>query len=248
MLFVRKAKKHSLEWLTNANLKVGDKELRAICKRLNDLIADIYAVTQKPKYDKTIRQHNKGSRKNFRRACQLVDEMFTRYKSLLVLRLDLHYLKQYQWTAPGMHAISLETCFENRAWFIDKLPQKITHDALVGYIWKTEFKLDKSIHHHFFIFLDATKVYNAVLIGKMLGEWWERECTDNLGKYFNVTAEYPVGHPDSFVGKIRARDTLVIERLKKVGVSYLCKPDYHIRWAVESTHRLFGTSALPKDE
>lgn len=246
MLFSKAAIKHGLEHFSDADLVDTFDNVTRIARRLQKLAKVIFDRCHSPKHQVKLRRHTKASGKNYRGACLLVDHLFKKHKhGLLVIRLDLSYLRKTELCVFD-RPLTTGEIFAHRAAFIEELPDLVQDNALAGYLWKTEFKPAKGFHHHFLIFIDAKKLRQDVSIACALGEHWITSITDYRGYYKNINAEY-LGRqhePTTYVGLIRPGDQQRIDSLKAIGVDYVCKPDYLIRWVMPEGHRALGKTEI----
>lgn len=246
VLFSKLATKHGLESLQDADLVNTVDSVKGIVTRLMAFSKELADRAKSPKHQRRVRHHTRASRKNFRGACYLVDHLFRTHKrGLRVIRLDLGYKRNTQLCVFD-RALSVDEVFEHRALLIKELPDLIHNDALVAYIWRTEFKPAKGFHHHLLIFLDASRIMQDVIVARVIGEYFVNAITDQRGLYKNVNADYlgRQDEPTTYVGLIRPGDLQRIECLKQIGVDYVCKHDYLIRWVMPQGHRAFGKTEI----
>jgi hypothetical protein len=248
VLLSKAVKRYCLESFSDADLVASIDVVTGICNRLNSCIKMIQDEAQSAKFKTRLIGHTKASMKNYRGSCRFINHLLLKHKrGIRVIRLDLSY-KRKTALCEFDTKISNEEVFRHRAELIDALPELVHCNALVGYIWKTEYKIAKNFHNHLLIFIDANKLRQDVSIAAAIGEHWKKSITDNRGHYENVNAEYlgRMDEVDTYVGLIRSNDTQKIDALKRIGVGYLCKPDYLYRWKVPTTNRAFGRTEIKK--
>lgn len=237
--------KQGLEHLTREAL-VGSElhAIQALRNALNLCVNHIRTTLTAPEFQARIRKQTQASLKNQRSAFRWLDFIQKKHVRLCAIRIDLTYLKQFQWMQGGkseaaLHAVDLAECFAHRERFLRQLPTWIEHDALLGYALKTEFTVRRSIHHHVLILLDGSKLCNADLICHMLGYRWVHHVTQGRGSYFNVNANTDLNSPTCGIGDVFAHDLAKVDNLKRYVISYIAKPDHAIRWVLPRKHRLF---------
>lgn len=237
--------KQGLEHLTREDL-VGPEThgIQALCDSLNLCVNHIRTILTAPEFQARIRKQTQASLKNQRSAFRWLDFILQKNVRLCAIRIDLTYLKQFQWMQGGkseaaLHAVDLAECFAHRERFLRQLPTWIEHDALLGYALKSEFTLRRSIHHHVIVLLDGSKLCNAEVICHMLGYRWVHHVTQGRGSYFNVNANTDLNSPTCGIGDVFAHDLAKVDNLKRYVISYIAKPDHAIRWVVPRKHRLF---------
>jgi hypothetical protein len=237
--------KQGLEHLIREEL-IGreHQSIQALCNSLNSCVNYIRTTLTAPEFQARIRKQTQASLKNQRSAFRWLDFILQKNVRLCAIRIDLTYLKQFQWMQSGkseaaLHAVDLAECFAHRERFLRQLPTWIEHDALLGYALKTEFTVRRSIHHHVLILLDGSKLCNADVICHMLGYRWVHHVTQGRGSYFNVNANTDLNSPTCGIGDVFAHDLAKVDNLKRYVISYIAKPDHAIRWVVPRKHRLF---------
>lgn len=246
VLFSKLAMKHGLESLQDADLVDTVNVVNGIAARLMVFSKELCDRAKSPKHQRRVRHHTRASRKNFRGACYLVDHLFRTHKrGLRVIRLDLSY-KRATRHCEFDRPLTVKEVFEHRAILIKEFPTLIHNDALVAYICRTEFKPAKGFHHHLIIFLDASRIRQDVTVARAIGEHFVHAITDQRGLYQNINAEYlwRQDEPTTYVGLILPGDLHRIECLKQIGVDYVCKHDYLIRWIMPPGHRAFSRTEV----
>lgn len=220
--------------------------LSTCVNHLNECVAEIRQEGNSLSFKESLRGHTKASMKNYRGAMELVESLLAKRSKLLVLRFDLSYFKQYSWGSLDQHAVTHSDIFKHRAEFINHLNKVFNADVFDGYIWKTEYKIKKSFHHHFVVFLNGQVLREAITISTMLGEHWNNHITNGRGIYMNLNAIYDDSNPICGINIVNHHDANKISNLKDKVVDYLCKPDYYIRLVCNDGSRWFGRSAIFK--
>ncbi|PQA78026.1 inovirus-type Gp2 protein [Rhodoferax sp. TS-BS-61-7] len=217
---------------------------QALCNALNLCVNHIRVTLTAPEFQARIRKQTQASLKNQRSAFRWLDFILQKNVRLCAIRIDLTYLKQFQWkqaknSEAALHAVDLAECFAHRERFLRQLPTWIEHDALLGYALKTEYSVRRSAHHHVLVLIDGSKLCNAEVICHMLGYRWVHQVTQGRGSYFNVNANTDLNSPTCGIGDVFAHDLAKVDNLKRYVISYIAKPDHAIRWVVPRKHRLF---------
>lgn len=237
--------KLGLEHLTREDL-VGPElhGIQGLCDSLNLCVKHIRTTLTTPEFQARIRKQTQVSLKNQRSAFRWLDFILQKHVRLCAIRIDLTYLKQFQWkqakkSEVSLHAVDLAECFAHRERFLRQLPTWIENDALLGYALKSEFSVRRSAHHHVLVLIDGSKLRNAEVICHMLGYRWVHHVTQGRGSYFNVNANTDLNSPTCGIGDVFAHDLAKVDNLKRYVISYIAKPDHAIRWVVPRKHRLF---------
>ena len=192
------------------------------------------------KHNRQIRSHRLSERQNKNQLDERMREIAQRYARILVVRVDLAYLKSQQ------HLINIEDFYQD----INKLRDFIgnkdkSFQGLIEYAWALEQGESKGYHCHLLLVYKGYEHQNAYGIAKAVGECW-KEITGDTGCYFNC-------HDPSYleqyenkgcvgIGMIYRADTQQIENMLNT-VSYLVRPekeDQHLRVKTTKRMRTFG--------
>lgn len=180
--------------------------------------------------------------KNYQSILHYIDNLFSRYARLMVIRLDLGYRKdamidlelyQAYWQAK----YDKEHLFNNM-----RTNQIFNH--MVGYIWRLEYTEQKGFHYHLIFFFDGSKVKEDISHATMIGEYWVKSITEDSGLYHNCNL-----HKEKYtycgIGMINYYDTVLINNLKYLA-QYLVKPDDDMIAFMNSMNigRTFGRGTL----
>ena len=166
--------------------------------------------------------------KNYQSMNDYIDNLFSRYARLLVLRVDLDYKKNKDisfmntnevYEAYWQAKVDREHLFKNTR-------TNQIFDDMVGYIWKLEYGKRAGFHNHMVFFYDGSKVQQDITIAKMIGQYWENNITQGRGRAYNCNA-----HKDKYkhcgIGMINWNNFELIANLK-LAAQYLAKPDEYI--------------------
>lgn len=210
-----------------------------LLRRLQALVDAIRLEVNREGFRDWQQRRTKLTKKNTASAQRWLDHIFQRYASLLVIRIDLAYQKDFQQQERSLHAVTITEAFKHRERFLRALPKWIPQGALLGYCVKTEYTLRRSIHHHCLIIVDGSKISAHLYWAKVLGTKWAQDITQGRGDYFNVNATRDSRDPDSGIGRVSVNDTAKVFNLRHRVLPYLVKPDFLVRWVVPKKHRLF---------
>lgn len=236
--------KFKLDSLEKIDLRGPKWNVQQIANKLNACVTHIRRESQSCKFEAKRFKGHKASRKNQRGGFRWLDKLIASHARLLVIRLDLYYKKEFNLTSGHDYAIRIDDCFDQREQFVRQLPKWIHDDGLLGYMVKTEFKLRRSLHHHVLLILDGSKLRNAIGIGNMIGDRWVNDITGGLGAFNNVNMATDPASPNYAIGDLHYSNVGKIDKLKTKVISYLCKPDYHVQWAISGNHRMFLRSVV----
>lgn len=193
----------------------------------NDLV-DTIRINWKLKYHAKFYVRQKEATEREIEYCRYADALHDQYARLVVIRLDLHYKREYA------NNITVHDAIRD----LNRLYQNSRHNSIfkyrVGFIEKLEYGGNgKGIHIHAIYFFDGSKRNNPshVYIAQQIGEYWVNTVTKGLGDYWNINdkaANYEklgiLG-----IGVINSQDTKLRHNLKQRVIAYLCKIDQFIR-------------------
>lgn len=114
---------------------------------------------------------------------------------------------------------------------------------LEGFVWKLEYGGEKSYHYHCLIFLNGDKHQEDITIAREMGELWKALTIDQStntykGLYWNCNANKS-SYKYLAIGKLNARNTQMIENLRKYVLTYIAKTDYYFN-LTSTTDRSLG--------
>lgn len=182
--------------------------------------------------------------KNHQSMTNYIDNLFTRYARLLVIRIDLGYRKDID--TPFLNEEELYQKYlqakADREHLFRNMKSNTLFNHMVGYIWRLEYGVDKGFHYHFFFFYDGSAVQQDITIARMIGEYWVNVITQGRGLYYNCNA-YKDQYNYCGIGEINWNDFGLIANLK-LAAQYLAKPDEYISVFMKDIDigRTFGRS------
>jgi hypothetical protein len=158
-----------------------------------------------------------------------IDNLFSRYSRLLVLRVDLDYKKDVDVRFMNTNEVyeSYWQAKEDREHLFRNMRSNSLFDDMVGHIWKLEYGKKAGFHTHMVFFYDGSQVQQDVTIGRMIGEYWVNNITQGRGRAYNCNAKKEK-YDRCGIGMINHYDIQLIKYLKEEAASYLAKPDEYI--------------------
>jgi hypothetical protein len=105
-----------------------------------------------------------------RKVNDYIQKLFGCHSRLVAIRVDFGYREDAE--------VSYELISEHREKLLRYLRERHYGDAFAGFIWKLEYGLRKSYHLHTMIFLDGSKVQESISHGKLIGQYWIDEITE----------------------------------------------------------------------
>lgn len=171
----------------------------------------------------------KGSDRRFQaldqqeKISECVDQVLDSYRSVVVIRLDLHY------SALSQYRLRVEDVFTD----LDKLSRDIERnrifDHLIWHICSVEQGEERGYHIHTAFFFDGTKVRSDVYKARQVGRLWE-SITRGQGYYFSCNADKERYGDDLGIGVIWQGDARSQGTVHKA-MHYLAKDEdtQHLR-------------------
>ncbi|WP_416261062.1 YagK/YfjJ domain-containing protein [Gibbsiella quercinecans] len=207
---------------------------------LNNLLHQFQVESNSVKYKRKLRNFHRTSQKNHLSSLSYINELFENYSKILVLRVDLSYLKS------KYNSITAATTQIHRKKLLKSVQSHSLFQHCIGYLWKMEFGSIKGFHYHTCFFFDGNKVRNDILLARLVGVYWSQKITDGMGLYFNCNAAY---HQDdrSGIGNVHYSDNKKRNNLK-IAIKYLTKTDSIIRLTLPNNSRIFGRGEMIKNQ
>ncbi|HHJ4203077.1 YagK/YfjJ domain-containing protein [Aeromonas caviae] len=169
-----------------------------------------------------------------------VNSLFDQHAKLLVIRLDIGYHEDYY------DQLTLDHVTNDRNSYLRRIQNK--YPALVGYIWKLEYGVDRHFHTHITFIFNGAVHQQDISLGRTLGELW-KDITDNNGCYYNCQVrreEYQRWGSDG-IGMVHYSDTT--KRINLINaLSYLTKLDTQILAVLPAGRRTFGRMERPSPQ
>lgn len=162
-------------------LRLQDKH--ALPETLDDFVRELRSLGSQPEVVAQIRNSKRVERDNARSAAKLLAELRARYSKVLALRFDLEYLVDFPSLEPK--PIDEHLMKRHREAFLKLLREGPYAQHLVGYVWKTEWGLQRGFHHHVLVLLNGQNVCADIRIADDLCMRWKHEIAKGLGSFEN---------------------------------------------------------------
>jgi hypothetical protein len=244
-LFIRNVEDRHLQelaWMIHA---LSDDQVVKWVDVLNGCVESIRQEANSLKFKNTINEYHRLANKNFKELMKYISALFGHGQNsrLLVLRIDLGYLKEHLWPVGKETAVQYADVKKHWGIFLRYLKTKLPSDCMRGFCWKLEYGLEKSFHFHVMIFLDGSKVREDVTIARLIGEHWSTTVTNGKGLYYNCNA-HKEGYKSCGIGMVKHDDATLREGLEKAAL-YMTKIDYYIQMVAPGNGRTFGKGNMP---
>ena len=193
-----------------------------------------------------LKNYQRRSRKNEKQLRGLIDNVFTAYPKVMVIRVDVAYKENHSSMHGYEKELTLAQVRDHRKKLLKQINKKFG-DSLITYAWKLEYGLKKGYHHHFLFFLDGAKRRQDVVIGKIIGDTWANVATEGLGIYYNCNGKKE-NYKELCVGIFGRGDIEMIRTLKDGVATYMSKVDFFMKFDSTTQFRSFGKGAIPKQK
>ncbi|MFM5429208.1 inovirus-type Gp2 protein [Aeromonas veronii] len=212
---------------------VGDE----LAKDINNTLYAFLREFKSKAHRKRLNDLKRVQSRNQRSISTYVNSLFDQHAKLLVIRLDIGYHKAYY------DQLTLDLVTNDLRCYLRRIQNK--YSALVGYIWKLEYGVDRRFHTHITFIFNGAVHQRDISLSRALGELWE-DMTDNNGIYYNCQVrreEYRNWGTDG-IGMVHYSDT--VKRIHLINaLSYLTKLDTQILAVLPAGRRTFGRMETP---
>ncbi|PBI85546.1 hypothetical protein BKP43_48190 [Variovorax boronicumulans] len=208
----------------------------------NEFIKLIWQKTQTASYKERLRFSRMRAEKNYASGEKFIDEAFSIYSKLLVVRVDLGFKKAVR------DNLSLE---DVRGYFKEFLKLKRrkqfkgVFEHSVGYIRKLEHKSRKGHHYHLIMFFNGQRVEDDYYYASELGKFWAETVTKGKGVFHNCNAN-KFGYRRCGIGLIDHTETTKRAVLTKLAMGYLAKSDELCKPAADKIRRFQRSLVNPR--
>lgn len=147
-------------------------------KLFESLVAEIKEISMGKVFKDKLRKWKENFRRSHLSAKKYVDALFEKYSRLLVIRIDLGFVKEKY-----VEKISLNDAKDYFSKFLNARRNNKIFSDVVGYVWKMECGDVKGYHYHLLIFMDGSKVQKDEYRAILMGQYW-RHITGGKGAVF----------------------------------------------------------------
>ncbi|MGU5578155.1 YagK/YfjJ domain-containing protein [Aeromonas caviae] len=213
---------------------VGDELARDINNALYAFLREFKSKAHR----KCLNNLKRAKNRNQLSISTYVNSLFDQHAKLLVIRLDIGYHEDYY------DQLTLDLVTDDRNSYLREIQRK--YSALVGYIWKFEYGVDRRFHIHITFIFNGAVHQQDISLGRALGEAWE-DMPDSNGSYYNCQIrreEYQRWGTDG-IGMVHYSDTT--KRINLINaLSYLTKLDTQILAILPAGRRTFGRMEISR--
>lgn len=215
---------------------VGDE----LARDLNNALYAFLREFKSKAHRKRLNNLKRAENRNQLSIATYVNSLFDQHAKLLVIRLDIGYHEDYY------DQLTLDLVTNDLRCYLRRIQNK--YPALMGYIWKLEYGVDRRFHTHITFIFNGAVHQRDISLSRALGDLWE-DMTDNNGTYFNcqVRREEYRGWGTDGIGMVHYSDKA--KRIMLINaLSYLTKLDTQILAILPARRRTFGRMETPSSQ
>lgn len=177
------------------------------------------------------------ARENTRSALRLLRAARSGYSKVLALRFDLEYVAAY---SPSIHPSSLaeELMRTHREEFLALLREGPYAKHLIGYVWKTEWGLQRGFHHHMLVLMTGQAVCADIRIADDLCNRWKKDVTHGAGAFENCNKKKEL-YQRCGIGMLDRNDDQKWAYLDEATI-YLAKNNVYTKSLLSKSTQCFG--------
>ncbi|WP_447827856.1 YagK/YfjJ domain-containing protein [Aeromonas hydrophila] len=219
---------------------LNSDEGNELAKDINNALYAFLRECKSKAHRKRLKNLKRVENRNQLSIATYVNSLFDQHAKLLIIRLDIGYHEDYY------DQLTLDLVTNDRNSYLRRIQNK--YPALVGYIWKLEYGVDRYFHTHITFIFNGAVHQRDISLGRTLGELWE-VMTDNDGSYYNCQVrreEYQRWGTDG-IGMVHYSDTTKCQNLINA-LSYLTKLDTQILAILPAGRRTFGRMERPSPQ
>lgn len=220
---------------------LDDGERRAVVDGLNNIVTRIREEGRCDVFRKQLKRYWRPAAENYRSLIALIRAVQAQYHHLLIIRLDLSYMKAHRASISYAEARRHRIAFRRYVKRCKRLKR-----AYLGDVLKLEYGVDMGLHYHALVFVNGDKLHGDVDLARALGEHWKSNITAGRGNYFNCNSQ-SYGKLRG-IGSVRYHDEQTRHNLETRVAAYMTKPDFYIRSVKRDEDHTFWTSQPPKEE
>lgn len=167
-----------------------------------------------------------------------INFLFIKSSRLLVLRIDLYYLKQYT------RQVTIEEAHRDRKHFLNNMRGNSLFRHLAGYVWKLEYGEEKGYHFHLILFFKGSERRKDEWLAKQISNYWSERIIPGRGwAHTSNCRKNKFKHLG--IGMISYGDQEKRNNLLLRVVRYLTKADQFLRVKSKVRSRVFGKGEMP---
>lgn len=203
---------------------------------LSAFVGDLRSRCSQPDVLAQISNSKRAERDNARSAMALLRQARAKYSKVLALRFDVEYLVDFPSFDPK--PVDERLMKHHRAAFLKLLREGPYAPHLVGYVWKTEWGLQRGFHHHVLVLLNGQSVCTDIRIADDLCMRWKHEITRGVGSFENCNKNKEQ-YRRCGIGMLNRNDEEKWGFLEEA-TRYLTKQDVYTKALLSKSTQCFG--------
>lgn len=219
--------------------------------KINAVIQDLRERVQSSPFRRRLARTKEQSKRNLLGMQALVNGLFERYARLLVVRVDLTYLKVVHENNHRVltqdPSMDVQMALKHRDALLNNRRHKpAIFEHCVGYITQLEQGIQGGCHLHTFFFFDGSKVRSDFHYGNLIGLYWRDDITQGKGLFHSCHAKSGTNKVMG-VGLIEYDDQEKRDALMNDALSYLVKDEQVVMVKPLKRIATLTHSNLPRD-
>jgi hypothetical protein len=240
-MFYKNVLKHNLLSLNTFLLKFKCEDVRDVVHRLNACISEIRSEVSTNEFRTRLKVYRRPIKRQYDTLMTYTSELFARHSRMLILRVDLSYLHQYR---TAQHITGTDACKHRDTLLADL--HSGAFGLMLGYACKLELGRYKGYHIHGLFFFDSSKLRRDVILGKRIGQHWDKVITGGMGSHYNCNARKE-RYGKCFLGVVHYTDQVAREGFE-LYAAYATKPDELLRLALPGIEAFIRGGLAPRKE
>lgn len=217
------------------------EHVNEVVHRLNACISEFRAEVSTVEFRSRLKAFRRPIKRQYDTLMRYTAELFARHSRMLILRVDLSYLQKYRL---AKHITGTDAC-RHRDMLLKDL-QNGAFGPMLGYACKLELGRYKGYHIHGLFFFDSSAMCKDVILGKRIGQHWDKVITGGMGSHYNCNARKE-RYKKCFLGLAHCTDPIAREGFE-LYAAYATKPDELLRLALPGIQAFIRGRLAPRKE
>ena len=223
-LFIDTAESFGLD--LNTPIYTTDQHGRPYYEHINAFVDQLRRNSEGFAYKSDLKRRLDKANKNHQSLKEYFDRLFEYYARLIIVKVDLSYLKEFK------HSATIDIARDHFKRLLDNRKNNKIFEHLVGYAWGLEFNVigetydQGGYHYHcLFIFDGEQKEPLDTIIGDSVGNYWTDNITDGKGHFNNCNRDKERHAREGIlgIGAINRDDTQMRNNLIEKVAPYITK-------------------------
>lgn len=201
----------------------------------NELINALRTASTNSEFRKPVQVRAQAAGKNFDSAVSYVDQLFSKHKSLQIVRLDC--------SVPAVNGDEATVKFAKECLkkFANNKRNNRLYSSMAGFLWKLEYHPSHGYFFHFMFFFLTDGWDQTPDLARKVGDYWNMRITAGNGEYRNCK-ESKNKYVSSSIGVINGRDPKARDDLNRA-LYYMTAKDQYLVVGIYGNGKRFGRGA-----